>query len=147
MTEKQIMSRRDAHARGLDRFYTGKPCTRDHYSDRYTSNGACIACLTFKSPARAEGPRGRNVYWPTRPFAFATQPMPSPEEMEAAINYVAQAGWHDAALQELRKDPAQFERYMNVYTDAEAHKARQLLRVRNRQIKIARGEALGPEDY
>lgn len=42
----QIMTRRQAHARGEVRFYTGKPCKHGHVAYRYVSTGACITCLT-----------------------------------------------------------------------------------------------------
>jgi len=41
-----IMSRREAHAKGLVRFFTGKSCGHGHVSERYVSTGGCIACLT-----------------------------------------------------------------------------------------------------
>jgi 5-methylcytosine-specific restriction endonuclease McrA len=41
MTE--IISRTDAAARGLTRYFTGKRCLNEHISERYTTGG-CIAC-------------------------------------------------------------------------------------------------------
>src|SRR5262245_10923516 len=40
----QIITRSAAKAAGLSRFYTGKPCVRDHLSERITSNGSCFQC-------------------------------------------------------------------------------------------------------
>lgn len=39
-----IISRAEAKARGLTRYFTGKPCARRHRADRLVSNGACRAC-------------------------------------------------------------------------------------------------------
>jgi 5-methylcytosine-specific restriction endonuclease McrA len=39
-----IILRSGAKAVGLDRFYTGKPCIRNHLSQRVTVNGSCLQC-------------------------------------------------------------------------------------------------------
>jgi hypothetical protein len=41
----QIISRQAAYAQGLRKFFTSEPCRKGHISERYVSNGACIACL------------------------------------------------------------------------------------------------------
>jgi hypothetical protein len=41
----ELVSRKEAIARGLDRYFTGKPCKRGHFSERYTKFTSCIACL------------------------------------------------------------------------------------------------------
>jgi hypothetical protein len=38
--------RKTAQQTGAMRYSTGKPCKRGHLSDRYTSNGMCIACFS-----------------------------------------------------------------------------------------------------
>ena len=38
-----VITREEAQARGLKRYYTGKPCKRGHYSERHLS-GPCYAC-------------------------------------------------------------------------------------------------------
>jgi 5-methylcytosine-specific restriction endonuclease McrA len=40
----QIISREEALAQGLKRFFTGERCHRGHVSERYTSSGICCAC-------------------------------------------------------------------------------------------------------
>lgn len=35
----------EAKAKGLVRFFTGKPCPRGHIGDRYVSNRRCAACI------------------------------------------------------------------------------------------------------
>lgn len=42
----------DAIAAGHLTYNTGKPCRRGHDSDRYTSNGMCVACVKMKDDAR-----------------------------------------------------------------------------------------------
>jgi hypothetical protein len=39
------ISRADAKAFGLKRFYTGQPCIRGHDAERYTASGACVECV------------------------------------------------------------------------------------------------------
>lgn len=39
-----IVTRVDARAAGLARFFTGKPCKHSHLSQRTTANGGCIQC-------------------------------------------------------------------------------------------------------
>ena len=40
-----IISKKDAVAKGLATFYTGKVCKRGHDSYRYVKNGACSTCV------------------------------------------------------------------------------------------------------
>src|SRR5919205_1500981 len=42
MTE--IISRDEALARGLKRYFTGKPCRAGHVAERYSGNGGCTEC-------------------------------------------------------------------------------------------------------
>ncbi len=38
-----VITRREAIARGLDRYFTGKPCRRGHVAERTMHNG-CVVC-------------------------------------------------------------------------------------------------------
>ena len=40
----EVISRKEAKARGLKRYFTGKPCKHGHVSERYTGSGACVEC-------------------------------------------------------------------------------------------------------
>lgn len=40
----QIITRQDAKAQGLTRYFTGRPCAHGHVAERLVSNGACIEC-------------------------------------------------------------------------------------------------------
>jgi hypothetical protein len=42
--QHDFVSKSEAKARGLKRYFTGKRCKRDHLSERYVSTGACAAC-------------------------------------------------------------------------------------------------------
>lgn len=41
----ELVSRKDAKAAGLTRYFTGKPCPHGHVSQRMTSGTACVECL------------------------------------------------------------------------------------------------------
>ena len=41
-----IMKRREAAEAGQKRYYTGRPCSKGHDSQRFTSTGVCIACAS-----------------------------------------------------------------------------------------------------
>jgi len=41
----QIITRQEAKAMGLKRFYTGTPCAHGHLSERYVSSNGCAQCL------------------------------------------------------------------------------------------------------
>lgn len=40
----EIISRAEANAAGLPRYFTGKPCKHGHVAERYTSYGGCVPC-------------------------------------------------------------------------------------------------------
>jgi hypothetical protein len=42
----EIITRKQAFARGLVRFYTGRPCKNGHDAERYTSVGNCVKCAS-----------------------------------------------------------------------------------------------------
>ena len=47
----QIISRKEAKALGLKRYFTGKPCKHGHLSERSIDNG-CLECVRLKSKRR-----------------------------------------------------------------------------------------------
>jgi hypothetical protein len=50
----EIISRADAKARGLKRYFTGKPCIEGHVSERATSNGTCCQCSCIRTQKERE---------------------------------------------------------------------------------------------
>lgn len=65
----QIISRAEAKALGLKRYFTGNPCPRNHISERTVSNKACCECANLFSAeyklANLETVRSKAVayYW------------------------------------------------------------------------------------
>lgn len=41
----ELIDRKQAHERGLVRYFTGFPCRKGHVTERYVSNGVCSGCL------------------------------------------------------------------------------------------------------
>lgn len=41
---RELITRDEARAKGLKRFFTGLPCIRNHISERYVSVGSCCEC-------------------------------------------------------------------------------------------------------
>ncbi|MDR3464153.1 MAG: HNH endonuclease signature motif containing protein [Beijerinckiaceae bacterium] len=46
---EELLSRADARARGLSRYWTGKPCKHGHIAERIVANGACVECVALIS--------------------------------------------------------------------------------------------------
>lgn len=70
MTE--IITRADAKARGLKRYFTGRACKHGHVAERITSGGSCYECvkLAQKTPRAAELRRKRE-HTPARQATYA----------------------------------------------------------------------------
>ena len=43
-SSSEVISCKDAKAKGLSRYFTGQPCKRGHIAQRYTRTGNCIQC-------------------------------------------------------------------------------------------------------
>lgn len=49
--QRELISRDEAVARGLPRYFTGKPCVNGHLAERVTNGRNCYACLLMRSKA------------------------------------------------------------------------------------------------
>jgi hypothetical protein len=56
-----IVTRREAKAAGLDRYFSGTLCHQHHVSQRYTSNGGCIECNALYERECIERYRNKKV--------------------------------------------------------------------------------------
>lgn len=56
----KIISRKEAKAQGLSRYFTGKPCCNGHIAERQTSKGVCIEC---KYKWQKENSQYYKEYW------------------------------------------------------------------------------------
>ncbi|TCG02052.1 hypothetical protein BZM26_02640 [Paraburkholderia strydomiana] len=50
------MTRAQAKAAGLTRYFTGKPCPHGHIFERHASNGTCVECTSQKTEKRRANP-------------------------------------------------------------------------------------------
>ena len=66
MNEHQIVRRRQALAIGMTRYFTGKPCSVGHVSERYVSTRGCIQCLAMKQQNNASIHNARCRDWARR---------------------------------------------------------------------------------
>lgn len=41
----ETISRKDAHAKGLRKYFSGVPCKQGHIAERYVTTNGCVACL------------------------------------------------------------------------------------------------------
>lgn len=58
MTGLPIISLSEAAAKGLRRYFTGRPCPRGHISERFVSSHGCIACMAERQvEERAKRPQ------------------------------------------------------------------------------------------
>src|SRR5690606_24932906 len=48
----QVISRLEARSRGLNRYFTGKPCCSGHLAERIVSNRECVSCRRAKDLKR-----------------------------------------------------------------------------------------------
>lgn len=130
----QVISRDEAHRRGLKRFYTGEPCKRGHVCERFTSNAGCITCLNRSSPTK-HTLRGRNVGWPSVGLIFNIVPPPEPHEIEAAFRMLEAYGWHDHCVKLLRENPELVTRF--VLPPSHEDQARVIIEYERQQATLA----------
>jgi 5-methylcytosine-specific restriction endonuclease McrA len=62
-----IITRKEAKALGLLRYFTGKSCPKDHISERFTSYGQCCECLVKSRDQwyanNIDRARKKNIEW------------------------------------------------------------------------------------
>lgn len=64
---REIISMKDAKARGLSTYFTGKPCKRGHVSDRSVQSWDCVECSKARARERyASNPSSAVAYGSTR---------------------------------------------------------------------------------
>ena len=61
MTE--VISRAEAKALGLKRYFTGKPCKHGHVAERYVASWSCASCIDDWQACNPEKVRNRKAAW------------------------------------------------------------------------------------
>lgn len=95
---QEIITRNDAHAAGLRRFFTGRPCAHGHTAERFVSTGGCVACNAARSKAfgaQAKKADGKFVY-----------PLAHPDDHAAAWAYCQALDLARGAVPAQRPDDA-----------------------------------------
>ena len=59
----KIISRGEALAQGLKRYFTGKPCHAGHVAERRSKDGHCVECSRDRYPANPEEAREAARRW------------------------------------------------------------------------------------
>ncbi len=59
LSQLKIISRKDAKAAGLNRYFTGKPCLHGHITKRAVHNRTCIECRNIEHRRWNRSPAGR----------------------------------------------------------------------------------------
>lgn len=54
-----IITKAEARAKGLKRYFTGKPCKHDHLSEQYIGNGGCVKCHTKRFTSEENNRRSK----------------------------------------------------------------------------------------
>jgi hypothetical protein len=57
MGKLKVITRGEAIAAGLTRYFNGKPCLHGHKSERHICNHVCVACLKEQVKVRAKAKR------------------------------------------------------------------------------------------
>lgn len=60
------ISYREAVYIGLDRYFTGEPCSKGHICEKYVGNRVCIICLKEdykKYPSKMHNSKSRKKYY------------------------------------------------------------------------------------
>ena len=58
-TREKVISRKEALDKGLTRYFTGKPCSKGHLSERVTSTFECLTCKNENQRRRRSTPEGK----------------------------------------------------------------------------------------
>lgn len=64
----KIITRAEAKAAGLKRYFTGGPCKNGHISERTTTDGQCAVCCTLKMRARRTISKAASALEATKKF-------------------------------------------------------------------------------
>lgn len=95
----EIVSRADARARGLTRYFTGHPCSHGHVAERVTANGVCVAC---KTGIQSRSRKRRRSLITARDRAYRAQ--------NAARTRTVKQAWHARNSKKRRRQNAEWHR-------------------------------------
>lgn len=85
-----VIERGEAKTQALRRYFTGRPCQKGHISERYTSSGTCIECLTQITKRQVESGYFRTHYKKNKPRILEKQKETYHTRRDAVIARVAE---------------------------------------------------------
>lgn len=137
----EIISRSDAKAKGLSRYFTGKACKHGHISFRRTVNGTCIECLRNTETRHRE--KYREKYRDKWRKSSAISRKRDPEAARTRSNKWSRAN-RSKDVERKRKwrkaNPDKHHAAEKRRRDANPDK----IRLKNRRYKTANAERLAP---
>lgn len=80
-----IITRAEARAAGLRKYYTGKPCSRGHFAERLVKNADCSECDRLRRDAKKQAGLGPRPQQPARGTIMA-EDKDTPEIRPATID-------------------------------------------------------------
>jgi 5-methylcytosine-specific restriction endonuclease McrA len=148
MCEPVIISRKDAQATGLKRYFTGKPCAHGHITERYIW-GQCIECerLRDASPERRVLHRQTDIAWrknnPDRVSEKNRAQYLKNREKRLAHQSAYRAANPEQVREAIRRWMAQNSDYVRAYRKKYVAENREAFRFRNRarsaRVRAAEG--------
>jgi 5-methylcytosine-specific restriction endonuclease McrA len=106
-----VISREEARAAGLKRFFTGEPCPRGHIAERYVLKGRCVVC------AKEAGAAWIAAH-PEKALEYSRRNEAKHRERRRAKNRRVKAKWRAA-------HPKENKRRLKEWRDANLEKSRQ----------------------
>jgi hypothetical protein len=105
-----IISRNEARALGLKRFFTGKPCKHGHVAENGVSDGQCVMCMRARQAAwwRVHRAARLQKYRAQRAAKLQNDPLAAKREKRRAWWAAKRAAQREAAArdQSLMEGPA-----------------------------------------
>ena len=146
-----IISRNDARANGLKRYFTGKPCCRGHVCERQTGNGGCLMCCCENtkawSAANFEKIKEKNAnYWEkhkdNQKKVNAAYKIANSEKIKAVRKVYAEKNQESIAIKSAEWKERNKDHHTKVkkaWRAANPEKSRCFVRARRARIRNAEG--------
>lgn len=136
-----IISRSDAKAKGLARYFTGKPCKHGHVAFRRTINGVCCVCLLAIEKRHRESHREAfRAKWRKATLGARKR---DPEKVRLKANNWSRANRTKEAERQRRwrhENPEKYHASEKRRRDASPEK----IRLKNKRYKTANADRLAP---
>ncbi len=130
MTE--IITRKEAAAHGLKRYFLGIPCLDGHIAERYTKGAHCVECALENRKKWAEEVPGRNMVWAK-----------NNKEKTLEINRQFYARHTESRKENVRRCRVNKKSYYSEYKKQYRQENREIIAANNRNRKARKKGAKG----